>query len=275
MNDRVRLLYISPHADDVCFSLLGTIGSLYAEGELVTVFSRSEWAEPDWDGPRGAELITAARAREDRAFCAVNGLSYQPLGFEDSSIRHGLKGNLRRPSGETQLINEVAGRLSEVLKTGDVGMIFAPLGLGGHTDHRITSSAAKLAAGAAAKPIAFYEDIPYATELTMRGIRKVARELDTDMEPVICLSDLSVESKVQAARLYRSQRKDQILQAMEFHSYRLRDRVAGVDPFGVAERMWVRGGEEMLRDILGPRPSLVADKSRLGARVRARALLID
>lgn len=270
-----RLLFISPHADDVCFSLAGTVASLPAERVLVTVFSRSEWAEPDWDGPRGRELITAARVREDRAFCSANGLAYNAMGFEDSSIRLNLTGNLRRADNEEPLIAEVSQKLGELLAAGDVAALFVPLGLGGHTDHRIASKAGQEAARSAGIPAVFYEDIPYATEMTMRAIARTARAIDPHLEPVVCLSELASDVKLDAARAYRSQRKEQILQSIELHSFRVGSRL-GADAFGVAERVWTRGGCDALREIVGPRPRLAQEaRKRLGLRQRSRAVLVD
>lgn len=259
----MRTLFVSPHADDVCFSLLGVIVSMPGAADLATAFSQSEWVEPEWDGPRGRTHVSIVRGEEDEAFCAAAKMDRYALGFEDSSVRYRSVGNLRRPDADQAgLTDQVAEGISALLRARAYDAVFAPMGLGEHTDHTITSAAARRAAEDAGLPVVFYEDVPYAAELSAREISRFARRLDRGLVPVTAMSTLTPDDKLVIAGLYRSQRKGAILDAIKEHSRRLMSVLAEGDTSRVAERLWVRGGSDDVRRLLGDGVTIACERPR-------------
>lgn len=87
MMDR-RILLLSPHADDVAYSIGGIVArlSMRANLRLLTIFSCSGWALPIAPGKKSAEAISATRGREDRAYCMRRRMDYDLLSFPDSFL---------------------------------------------------------------------------------------------------------------------------------------------------------------------------------------------
>lgn len=250
----MRVLLVSPHADDICLSVGALVSEMTACKSLVTVFSTSAWVEPTWDGPNDPEAVTAVRGREDRTYCSARGLDYRALGLEDSAVRHSLGGNLRRRSGhEEGLVRTTSQAIRRLVDEGEYDVVFAPLGLGAHTDHEVC----RRAVGAlrdSGVGLVYYEDLPYATEMSARRIERRARRADRAARPLLCATAVSVAAKLADATLYESQRKEAIFDAVKAHSERLAGLAGRGEGSGVVERVWTA--------------LPVADVSRmLGARV--------
>lgn len=164
------LTVISPHRDDAALSLAATLDALAARGAAITVvscFTHSAWA-PRLAGPLEAEAVSAAREREDAAYVATlgRGARLVSLGLDDAPLRRPAEtvfepvGALDAPAAHDllRLLAEAAAAAAWV----------APLALGGHVDHRLTRDAA--AAACRGRPLAWYEDLPYAFALSDREI---------------------------------------------------------------------------------------------------------
>src|SRR6266536_4289540 len=85
----MELTVISPHPDDAAFSLGGTLDALARRGvaiTLVSCHSRSVWA-PTLSRRRTADLVSAVRGREDRAYAELLGARLVPRGFADAPLR--------------------------------------------------------------------------------------------------------------------------------------------------------------------------------------------
>ena len=114
----------------------------------------------------------STRRREDLAACRV--LAAQAIHWElqeaihrlDPGSREALYPSLERLFGavappEEGLVAALAARLAELAElAGEPGStrIVAPLGVGGHVDHRIVRAAAERAFGAS---LLYYEEFPY------------------------------------------------------------------------------------------------------------------
>lgn len=175
-----RAVAVSPHLDDAVFSCGATLAGLAAGGwevVLVTVFTQSV---PD---PHGFALACqtdkgiapdvdymALRRDEDRAAAAVLGLSgvvHLPLpeaphrGYESAEqLFTPVRPTDRAPA-------QVAAALGPVLDGLDPERIFAPLGIGGHVDHRVVEEALSWLAHPA--PVVRWRDTPYALRETGAG----------------------------------------------------------------------------------------------------------
>jgi LmbE family N-acetylglucosaminyl deacetylase len=249
------VLFVSPHADDVCLSVGGLVAQTSAPKHLLTVFSESMWAEPTWGGPREPEAVSAARVAEDRRFCSLSGLTYHSLGLADTSMRHARLLDLRTPVGdEGELVTRAAEGIRATAAEVDADVLVAPLGLGGHPDHVVCARASAEAAAGLVGAVAFYEDLPYATELRMWRIARVARRMGA-REAVVFLTRATIAERVDAAGIYESQRKEAILATMAEHSARLSGRRRQDPPGYSVERLWASApSAEALRARFAPEP---------------------
>jgi LmbE family N-acetylglucosaminyl deacetylase len=217
---------------------------------LVTVFSSSMWVEPLWNGPQERLAVTAVRVAEDVAFCSAHGFRYHGLGLPDSSIRHGMSGNLRNGSGhEPRLRKSAQAGIGKVIAEEGIEFLVGPLGLG-HSDHFVCADAVRRLAAATGLPALYYEDLPYAYEMSLRALALKAWRKSRKLRPLVCRTQVPVRAKVGAALTYDSQRKDGILKTIEAHSHRLgsggEPPPAENDTEKVIERVWTETPQEML-----------------------------
>ncbi len=165
-------VFLSPHADDIAFSCAGHLASQLAASPdrpaadvvLVTVFLSGPQAE--------------TRRREDEKAAQLLGCQYRCLELPDALDRPEVRGSLDlfMPFGPPHLgiTNEVLSRLLPWLPRSTT--LYAPLGVGGHIDHRITHEAARAMAYQVGPTLrlAFYEDLPYALARYSLGRRLAA-----------------------------------------------------------------------------------------------------
>lgn len=170
-------LYLSPHFDDICFSL-GAYVSHRRQGILLTVFSNSTYVAKR-DDPRIASgdrqaLVSALRRAEDLTFAQEVGLRQMTAGFDEAPIRG-------RDIFDTDRSVEDAATLDRKLfeaimaagrhrRVGSRPWLYCPMGIGGHLDHVtilriVTSNYDTLRA---AYRIAYYEDLFYAADWQAR-----------------------------------------------------------------------------------------------------------
>jgi hypothetical protein len=164
-------IYLSPHHDDVCFSL-GHFARQHG-GRLVNLFTRGEHVAAkltlptDRDGR--AEAITAIRLREDLAFAAAAGLERYDLKLEEPSLL-GIEpfdlANLDAAVATTS--RSLIPFLLESLPTSgdprDVDL-YCPMGIGGHRDHVATMMSLRAAYDRLSGrcKLHLYEDLHYAS----------------------------------------------------------------------------------------------------------------
>lgn len=134
-------LFLSPHADDVVLSCPGAVLAA-RRAILLTVFG---------DDP--------VRQAEDHAAAAILGAEVVHAGLPEApqrSARHrSLSGLLGARSA--QLPGLVAS-LHDLVRALRPARVWAPLGVGGHVDHRLVYEAARTLSA----PVWLYEDRPYA-----------------------------------------------------------------------------------------------------------------
>jgi LmbE family N-acetylglucosaminyl deacetylase len=148
------VIFLSPHADDVAFSCPNTVHDLVTAGKkvaVVTVF------EADANGP----FADAPRRRtEDKTFAEAFGVTGVSVGLRDAIVRHArykkLTALFSQPLAEDEaLIDRVDAAIAPLMD--EHTQLWAPLGVGGHVDHRLTHQF-----GRALGATHFYEDMPYA-----------------------------------------------------------------------------------------------------------------
>lgn len=215
-----RHLYLSPHLDDVALSCGGRVARASREGievEILTVFAGDEPERPAsllvdrvfalWALPRGA--VMSSRREEDRAAGSLLGAT--PIHWDELEAIHRREPRTNEPlypslarlfgpvaAVEAPLVERLAARLRSLPKA---GLVVAPLGVGGHADHRLLRAAAELAFGS---DLAYYEEFPYVVWklFALRRARGSRRGWRSDSLP---LDDSLKRVKRAAILAYRSQ----------------------------------------------------------------------
>jgi LmbE family N-acetylglucosaminyl deacetylase len=221
-----RHIYLSPHLDDAALSCGGSIYQQAQRGEsvaVITVFAASpppgdslspfarslhdRWhaSAPDahFDDP------PAARRAEDRRALAVLGAEIEVihLPLPDCIYRLDLATGAALYASESAIFGPIhpadpaLAALSRLPPLPPGAILYAPLAVGGHVDHRLLRKAAS-ACDAPPGGIRFYEDYPYAAQ---PGAVEAALG-GAEWEPVIVpLGENALAAKIASIAEYHSQ----------------------------------------------------------------------
>lgn len=266
----VQTLILSPHFDDVAFSLGGAIlsGFFPRPIEYVNFFTVTRHAV-FYQGVRDSAHITPIRKLEDDEFAGRLDLGHFNLGLVDASIRKGepsesipfltlssllidnpksrvkIPSRLRQPfikrkSVTSVLLRRVAriggaysavrGRIQSLISVNPDVTLVAPLGLGNHPDHVLVSCAFRSFEGQARR-VFYYEDLPYAISYSLLELEKQVFHLDRRLHPRLVDVEPFLERKLANLSVYKSQVTDSEKRAVTKHARR-------IVKAGAAERMW-------------------------------------
>jgi hypothetical protein len=210
-------LYLSPHHDDVCFSI-GNLASRLG-GDLVNLFTTSRYVGADLDLPADeaarVEVVSRLRRLEDEAFAEAAGLARHGFGFREPRLAG------YEPFDLTDLAPEVDLLLAELIpylldrlpSDGDPNAagLYCPMGIGGHRNHISTLLAVRGAYTALSRrrTVYLYEDLHYASVAPVRdeGLRRAAQVFGGyRLSPIVQpLSQGEAERKMAWIGLYASQ----------------------------------------------------------------------
>lgn len=249
-------VYLSPHFDDAVLSCGGAIARASDAGADSLVMTTFGGAMPDGFVPgslvrslhaRSGVLtnLVAERRREDEVALRLLGASGTFLDYPVASYRvlpDGRAPDSRalwrdlNPDDERlvwAILADVAPRIAAE------ATIHAPIGLGGHVDHRIVRRVGQALADQGRR-VVWYEDLPYAA----RSSRRVLADTTANLSPVLrLLSSDQLARKVRAVAAYSTQVRLiwgwQFLMAWELRRYAR--RVGGGTP---AEREWTHARRE-------------------------------
>lgn len=219
-------IYLSPHPDDVVLSCGGTVYEQAARGErvaVITVFGASPPAgEPltefatslhgRWQASAAAAAFDdapAARRAEDAASFARLHPSVEliHLPLTDCIYRHSPEGEPLYDSeeslfGRVHPNDPALDLLAEAPPLPQAARLYAPLGAGGHVDHKVLRLA-MVEWGAPARRVWYYEDYPYVAE---PGVLATTLALHPGLERVVNpLGEAALAAKVRAAAAHESQ----------------------------------------------------------------------
>jgi hypothetical protein len=209
-------IYLSPHHDDICFSLSHLASR--SGGDLVNLFTHSHYVAVALDLPSDpwahVEAITRLRREEDLRFARRLRLVRHDLKLLEPTLFG------RDPFDATDIEAEVASLTAQLvplvlalLPAGEpeAAKLFCPMGIGAHRNHLSTLLAVRAAYETLRRrcTVFLYEDLPYATVRAARetGLRRAAEifagfELSGSALPLN--SDDSAR-KLDCIRLYASQ----------------------------------------------------------------------
>ena len=231
-------LFLSPHVDDVAFSLgAALLAGKCSAGVVVNVFSSSDCTTDDF--PRRAACVSTTRKREDAAFFAnvPGALRLEYLDQLDAPLRLGIiDDEVARPCHRVARAD--VERVRDALLHHAPPLLLAPLGAGGHIDHRVVHDAACEFARTG-WATAFYEDLPYASRLSQRELEleleRAARALDESLTARLLTANAPLDTVAHTLDLYRSQVEPHTIPEILEYGQRLG---AG----SIAERIWCSRG---------------------------------
>jgi LmbE family N-acetylglucosaminyl deacetylase len=172
-------LYLSPHMDDAVLSCGGQMAAQIERGERVRVLNifagipdytrLSAYAERQhnkWGRP--ADPVSTRRIEDERVLDDL-GAEVEYWEFYDCIYRqangeflythHDAVFGPIHPA-ETALIATLTHNLRRLTETWPEAVFYAPIGAGGHVDHRLVRASA-VALQRTGLPVQFYEDFPY------------------------------------------------------------------------------------------------------------------
>src|SRR5438067_9936350 len=141
MHDVTRAVYLSPHHDDVCFSVGQLVRQLMC-GAPVNIFSISKYTDEVLQLPADANLVSQIRDREDDEFALLCGLTKRNLNQLDSPMRDLDPFDVKDLSNDVEQLSELLRPFfASTVTPGARGLLFCPAGIGMHRDHLVTRNA--------------------------------------------------------------------------------------------------------------------------------------
>ncbi|MDR3419424.1 MAG: hypothetical protein P4L83_24865 [Nevskia sp.] len=210
-------IYLSPHHDDVCFSLANLAGR--QGGHLVNLYTRSRFVEAKLELPADeaarVETVSRLRCQEDEHFAGAAHLVRHDLGLSEPELVGRRSFDLADLEGD---VAALSARLPPYLETIMSGAgqsepvnVYCPMGIGGHRNHVMTMLAIRDARAVLHRrcSLFLYEDLHYARVPRARQVglwRAMQAFAGNRMSPLVMpLAPAEVERKMQWISLYASQ----------------------------------------------------------------------
>jgi LmbE family N-acetylglucosaminyl deacetylase len=218
-------LILSPHCDDVPLSLGAALlaRSFGQKPHVCIVFSRSR-CTTDFDGDGPEDQITRLRNQEERAAAQRADYDVEFWGFGEPFVRPGFShlAQLRdqtRPVRTDPAWGPIVASIERVVSKHD-GLVMAPLGCGGHVDHRLIHEALiECSLWQRHIRIGFYEDLPYCNSLSEdRILASIPVLPGRQLDPHLVRGGL--EEKLSLLEIYRSQLGQEHMHAVRQYWHR-------------------------------------------------------
>lgn len=216
-------LIISPHCDDAMLSLGSTIiNKSLGSFSIVNVFTRTNYTI---SGNNHIDFVTKLRKEEEYSVMSKLNIEVDFLDFDDACIRQPYSNHIDSyleqhidPYSDLSFFR-VRRTIRKVLEKFISCLIFFPLAIGNHIDHRICYLIA-VELLKQRMPIFFYEDIPYSSSLNDHELKRMISQLEIDFEDIVIKSD-DCTKKLAMLKLYHSQIDNEIerriLEAFNIH----------------------------------------------------------
>ncbi len=239
------IIYLSPHLDDAALSCGGQIAQRTRAGHAILIVTLFTGDPPPGPLSRFAALLHerwelgdrgfAPRREEDEHACVALGAACQHWGLPDCIYRHDAAGANLYPTWEdiTAGVHPADETLIESIRERLTGLpaaatVVAPLGVGGHADHRLTRQAAERWRGA---DLLYYEDYPYVAR--EGALAEVIGDGAGWAPIVIPLEATDVRARIAAIACYTSQLTSLFVDRADME-VRVSEAVARVG----GERLW-------------------------------------
>lgn len=224
MSSRGEAWLLSPHCDDIAYSLAGRLLSGAERGpgvRLLTIFSQSRFA-PYAPTLNTQAQISSWRQAEEARFCAALHLAHECLDLAEAPLRgYPDVDSLFIVDGvipDDPALEHLEQQLRQRLAQARPARVYAPLGVGGHIDHLITRRAAQRVF-ADICPLLLYEDLPYAGELSAGALARQLARTARGLRPLLTpLADWLPE-KLRLLAGYASQVAEKDLASVATHAH--------------------------------------------------------
>ncbi len=244
----MTIVVLSPHRDDAAFSLGLSVDAWLAQGHTVSVlncFTQSAYAPySDVEALHANDrvsFVSALRRREDVAWnkLLANRLSFHDLDLLDAPLRLACSDDevltVEIRPGDRALAR-MEGAVAKLARKSEANRVFlaAPLAIGGHIDHRVVHQAALNVLNSTPMPVAYYEDLPYATrEGAAELLQPRAAETSPDLAAAFAVQTSpepqdGMRRKTRIAECYDSQVDSEAIRSMAEFAER----------YGGRERLW-------------------------------------
>jgi LmbE family N-acetylglucosaminyl deacetylase len=249
----VRILIVSPHRDDACFSLALTLEAWAVQRHAITVldcFTRSRNAPyADLLGVHENDelsFLSAVARREEESFRRrFRNLAILDLNLKDAAIRlrcapEELCTRAFEPTDTA--VARIRSAVETQIATGRVDAMLLPLGIGGNVDHVTVREAALPLAERV--PVGFYEDMPYvawsggAADEVERAVAELCTRTGKSLLPMSHTVPDAVRRKRSYLLSFPSQVNDD--EATELSEFATK--------YGGAERIWISEEWKRLAD---------------------------
>ncbi len=223
MKNEIRTILVSPHSDDIAFSLGGTLLQDFFHGPslMVTIFTKSDFS-PCIKIP-GSEKISKIRHLEDVEFADRLEIKFQSFGFSEPPLRGYSRRDIfaNNDPASDPIYTKVYHALSKLIKSSECELIVSPMGLGNHIDHIIVCNICCRIARENNIKIVFYEDLHYASQMTLRQIKVRANSISPDLQPWKINITPIFNNKIENIKLYKTQARRIFQTMIKSHALRL------------------------------------------------------
>lgn len=240
-NPAEKVLIVSPHCDDACFSLGGSI--LKNMGENIVIWS--VFTEQNYTIlPEGEEAAKQRILKEEYSFIKESRVFLIIEGLPDAYLREYKKlsdillADFKLEElceTERNMFNRVVVGFENILKEVKPRYVGLPIGCGAHIDHLLVREAGMKVWRNSEKSIQifFYEELPYSLNAKWRddALCKLIVE-NRNVTPYFLRIDEFVDKKYNLINLYKSQIKER-------DSKKIIDYAKTLEPGGAYERIWV------------------------------------
>lgn len=156
-------VFLSPHIDDIAFSISGSLRRIIQKNTsyLVNIFSKTNYYVSNFD--LKSMSVGVQRKTEDKLFIKRFKLKPIYLDHDDSSVLGHTSVSELICSHKDFRNNMVRNSLINIFNIIKPDIVFCPLAIGGHIDHRMLKDEL-VNIIEICKKVYFYEDLPYSCE---------------------------------------------------------------------------------------------------------------
>lgn len=228
MENKIRTVLVSPHSDDIAYSIGGALlqDYFYKPVLMVTIFTKSNFTRSNFPlcvKLDNSEIISKMRHLEDVQFTTKNDMGFLSFPFPEAPMRGMSRQEMfsKIIPDSYAIFSDVYNALSGLIRTHACDLIVSPMGLGNHIDHVMVSNICNRIAQENNKKIVFYEDLPYASFLTSKKIKTRANAISPDLKPFKVDISGVYKNKVKNLDLYKTQIRPDFRARIKFHALRL------------------------------------------------------
>lgn len=223
MDNKIKTILISPHSDDIAYSIGGTLlQNIFTRPILmVTIFTKSNYSPSI--NIYDSDTITRLRHLEDVEFSDKLEIDFQSFDFSEPPLRGYSRRDIFKNNNPASdpIYPEVYDALSKLIKSSQCELIVSPMGLGNHIDHNIVCNICSRIAKENNIRIVFYEDLHYASLLTLKQIKGRANSISRNLQPCKINIAPAFKDKIENIKLYKTQTNKIVQTKIKLHALRL------------------------------------------------------